>query len=134
MTSKIIFHLFIFFTLFFISFHLHTFVNEKVGIELPFNLRKIYLFHAVFSALICFNFGMLSNVDKVFQQLAFIYLAALVLKIILFSIVFYKPVFSRGHLTNQEAISLLIPMAIFLLTEAIFVIKIIKKNNLKTIK
>jgi hypothetical protein len=133
MSSKIIFQLFVFFILYLLTVNLHLFVNEKIGMELPFNLQKIYLFHATFSSLLCFNFGMLSTVDKIYQQLAFIYLAGTILKIFLFSIVFYESIIAREHLTIQEAITLLIPLFIFLLTEVLFVLKIIKKNKRDTI-
>ncbi|WOC41138.1 DUF6168 family protein [Polaribacter sp. HL-MS24] len=133
MSSKIIFQLFAFFILYLFAVNLHLFVNEKLGIELPFNLQKVYLFHATFSSLLCFNFGMLSTVDKVYHQLGFIYIAGIILKITLFSIVFYESILTRDYLSNQEAFSLLIPLFVFLLTEVVFVLKIIKKNKANTI-
>ena len=77
MNRKIITLPLIFLILFFVSFHTHAFLLEKTGIELPFNLQKIYLFHAVFSTVLCVNFVLFSNVDKVFQQISFIYLLTL---------------------------------------------------------
>ena len=134
MNRKIITLPLIFLILFFVSFHTHAFLLEKTGIELPFNLQKIYLFHAVFSTVLCVNFALFSNVDKVFQQISFIYLVTIVLKIILFSTFFYKPIFAEESLTNPQAISLLVPLFLFLLTEAFFVVQILNKNSTKTIK
>ena len=134
MNNKIIICLFVFFTLFFIGFNLHGLILEKLALELPFNLRKTYLFHAGFSSLVCVNLIAFSNVDKVFEQLGFIYLISLFLKIILYCIVFNKSILTEYNLTKIEAISQLIPMVVFLLTEVIFVSKILNKNTPKTIK
>ena len=130
MNSKIILYPFIFIVLFFLGYNLHSFFLEKLTILLPYNLQKIYLFNAGFSAIVCVNFVLLSSVDKVYQQLGFIYLGTLFLKILLFCGFFYKSLFAEESLTNQEAISLLIPIFVFLLTEVIIVIKMIHKNHL----
>jgi hypothetical protein len=119
----------IFFFLFIISFFLHNFYIEDQQILLPFSLKKVYIFHLVFSLLICTNFLFFSKIDKVFEQLGFIYLGTILLKLTLFSIVFYKSIFNENGLSFIARLSLFIPMIIFLLTEAIFVAKILKKNE-----
>ena len=124
----------IFLFLFFVSFYTHAFLLQKTGIKLPFNLKKMYLFHAVFSSVLCLNFVIFSRVDKVFQQISFIYLASIILKTLLFCTIFYKPIFAKESLTNLQAISLLIPLFLFLSTEVFFVIKILNTNSTKTIK
>tara|TARA_B110000091_G_scaffold138047_1_gene147609 strand:- start:110 stop:514 length:405 start_codon:yes stop_codon:yes gene_type:complete len=134
MNRKISTLLLLFAILFFVGFHTHVFILEKTQIELPFSLQKIYLFHAVFSTVLCVNFVIFSRVDKVFQQIAFIYLATILLKIILFCTIFYKPLFAEESLTKQHAISLLVPLFLFLSTEAFFVIQILNTNSAKTIK
>ena len=134
MNRKITTLLIVFSILFFVGFQGHVFILKKTGTELPFNLEKIYLFHAVFSSVLCVNFVIFSLVDKVFQQIAFIYLATILLKILLFCTIFYKPLFAEENLTNPQAISLLVPLFLFLLTEAFFVVQILNKNSTKTIK
>ncbi|WP_298882769.1 DUF6168 family protein [uncultured Polaribacter sp.] len=119
----------IFFSLFLLSFSLHEFVIENQQINLSFSLKKVYLFHLGFSLLICVNFLIFSTVNKIFEQLGFIYLGTIVLKLILFSIIFNKPLFSDEGLSFQARLSLFIPMIVFLLTEAIFVAKILKKKQ-----
>ena len=79
--------------------------------------------------LICVNFQLLSTVNKIFEQLGFIYLVTIVLKIVLFGIIFYESIFKTENLTNVARISLLIPTLLFLLTEAFFVIQILNKNE-----
>lgn len=129
MIKNIILFAFVFFTLFFLSFFLHENYIENQEIILSFSLKKVYLFHLGFSLLICTNFAFLSNVDKIFDQLGFIYLVTIVLKLILFCIIFYTPIFIEDSLSKASRVSLFIPMLIFLLTEAIFIAKILKKKQ-----
>ena len=72
---------------------------------------------------------LLSNVNKIFDQLGFIYLATIVLKLVLFCIIFYNPIFTKDDLDMIARVSLFIPMVVFLLTEAVFVAKILMKKQ-----
>jgi hypothetical protein len=129
MIKTIFFYTVVFFFLFLISFFLHETLIEKQGVILPFSLIKVYLFHMGFSLLICVNFKVFSTVDKIFPQLGFIYLGILFLKIVLFGTFFYKSIFSEENLSEIARISLFIPMLIFLLTEVVFVAKILNKKE-----
>jgi len=133
MIKTIFLYSFIFFTLFFVSFSLHNYFLEENQILLPFSLKKVYLFHLGFSMLICINFKLLSSVNKIADQLGFIYLGTLLLKIVLFSIIFYQSIFTEEELSKISRISMLIPALIFLLTEAIFVAKILNKRDISKI-
>lgn len=129
MSKQLFFQFSIFLALFLLGFHLHEFILEKIQLQTAFSLKKVYLFHLGFSLLICINFTIFSTVDKIFQQLGFIYLVAIFLKIVVFSIIFYNPIFSKENLDFASKISLFIPMIIFLLTEAFFVAKILNKKG-----
>jgi len=118
----------IFIFLFIISFFLHNFYIENHEILLPFSLKKVYTFHLLFSLLICINFLFFSKIDKVFEQLGFIYLGTILLKLTLFSVIFANSIFNENGLSFVARISLFIPMILFLLTEAIFIAKILKKT------
>jgi len=133
MIKTIFLYSFIFFTLFFVSFSLHNNFLEENQVLLPFSLKKVYLFHLGFSMLICINFKLLSSVNKIADQLGFIYLGTLLLKLVLFSIIFYQSIFTEEELSKISRISLLIPALIFLLTEAIFVAKILNKRDISKI-
>ncbi|MEO9570989.1 MAG: DUF6168 family protein [Polaribacter sp.] len=119
----------IFFILFLLSFSFHEFLVENQQITLPFSLKKVYIFHLGFSLLICINFLVFSTVNKIFEQLGFIYLGTIILKLILFSLIFQKSLFSKEELSFTARVSLFIPMIVFLLTEAVFVTKILKKKQ-----
>ena len=125
--SILIFSVVLFF-LFLVFFSLHDFYLENQDIKLPFSLKKVYIFHVCFSLLICTNFLIFSTVDKIFEQLGFIYLGTIVLKLLLFCVVFYQSLFTE-ELPFIARLSLFIPMIIFLLTEAVFVAKILRKKQ-----
>jgi hypothetical protein len=129
MIKSIFLYFITFSSLFLLSFFLHQYYLDVNEFVLPFSLQKVYLFHAGFSLLICVNFRLLANVDKVFPQLGFIYLGCLFFKIILFCVVFYESLFNDTILTKIAKISLILPMFIFLLTEAVFIAKILNKKD-----
>lgn len=128
--NKDLFRYLLFFTsLFLIGSSSHQFLATHLGLKLSFSLEKIYFFHAGFSALICVNLRVISTVDKLFPQLGFIYLSTLVLKLILFALFFYTPLFTVVSFSLAEKLSLFFPLFIFLLTEAIFVLKILNQKE-----
>jgi hypothetical protein len=126
-------HIFIYFLIFsgifFLGFSTHENYIDTQEVILPFSLQKVYVFHLGFSLLVCINFRLFSNVDKIFSQLGFIYLVTLFLKIVLFYALFYQSIFNEENLSQIARVSLFIPMLIFLLTEAFFVTKILNKKE-----
>ncbi|PQJ79848.1 DUF6168 family protein [Polaribacter porphyrae] len=129
MIKQLILYSAIFLLLYLVGYHIHNNYLVNNTINFPFSIKKVYLFHLGFSLLICVNFTLLSTVDKIFQQLGFIYLVTLVLKLVLFCIIFYKSIINQENLALTARISLLIPTIIFLLTEVIFVAKILNKKG-----
>lgn len=107
-------------------FH-NNFIQEK-NIFLPFSLKKVYLFFVLFSLGICCLFKIGSVINKINEQLGFIYLGTIILKIVVFAAVFYKSVFTVD-LTTAQRIALIVPMAIFLIIEVFFVAKILNKTS-----
>ena len=129
MIKSVFLYSLIFFGVFFLSFSLHESYIEKQGAILPFSLKQVYVFHLGYSLLVCVNFKLFSNVDKIFSQLGFIYLATLLLKIVLFCAIFYQPIFREENLSQIARVSLLIPVFVFLLTEVFFVARILNKKE-----
>lgn len=129
MIRSILVYAAVFFCLFLISYSIHEYLIEAQEVILPFSLKKVYLFHLGFSLIICMNFIAISTVDKIFEQLGYIYLGTILLKLVLFIAFFYKSIFTEEKLPLIARLSLLIPMIVFLLTEAIFVAKILKKKQ-----
>lgn len=129
MIKNIFLYTLVFFSLYFFSHFLHQSFIEKQKIILPFSLQKVYLFHTGFSLLVCMNLLLFSNVNKIIDQLGFIYLGTILLKLVLFSLLFYSSTIINDSLAFSARISLLIPLIIFLLTEAFFVSKILKRKE-----
>jgi len=118
----------VFFIVFIIGFSIHDFLIQKQQIILPFSLKKVYLFHLFFSLIICINFLIFSNFNKFFEQLGFIYLGTILLKLTLFCFLFYPSIFTEEELALSSRMSLFIPVVLFLITEATIVAKILKKK------
>ncbi|WP_435414045.1 DUF6168 family protein [Polaribacter aestuariivivens] len=129
MNKDIFKYILVFVLLFLIGFYTHHFLLEYFELNISFSLEKIYLFHAFFSAIICINLRFVSTVDKLFPQLGFIYLGTLLIKLILFCLFFYNPVFTVDSFSFNEKMALFIPLFIFLSTEAFFVLKILNKKE-----
>lgn len=128
MVKNIFVYVLAFTALFFIGFYTHNYIIESKQVSLIFSLFSVYLFHSIFSLTICVIFNFLSLKEKIYQQLGFIYLGALILKIVAFCIVFYNPVLAVENLSKTNSISLLIPIAIFLITEVYFIAKILNRK------
>ena len=129
MIKRVLSILLVFITLYFIGVYIHTEVLENKGITVPFSLKKLYQFHAGFSILVCINILLLDSVNKLLEQLGFIYLGTMLIKIVLFSATFYQAIIKGGNLIMAAKLSLLVPTFIFLLTEVFFVVKIMNRKH-----
>lgn len=128
MTKSIITYILTFALIGILSYLLHNSFIEEKGMSLPFSLKKVYIFFALFSFVICSLFKIGSIVNKIKEQLGFIYLGTIIFKIVVFAVVFYESVFAVD-LTSAQRIALIIPMAIFLFVEVFFVAKILNKTS-----
>ncbi len=111
----------------FIGYNVHAKILANTLNSLPFSLYQAYVFHTVFSLLLCIGLLLLSKKRKYTDQLGFLYLVSVGLKIILFCVVFNEPIFGEKALTKSESVNLLIPMFLFLILEAIVIIKLLNK-------
>ncbi|WP_366915392.1 DUF6168 family protein [uncultured Polaribacter sp.] len=113
----------------FVCFSLHNIILENQQINLPYSLKKVYIFHFGYTLLVSSNFLVFCKNEKFFEQIGFIYLGTLAFKFILFAIVFYKYIFTDNLLINTAKASFIVPMIIFLTIEVIIVAKILKKKQ-----
>lgn len=128
MTKSIISILSTFIVAYLVGLYAHQEILETQEIILPFSIEKLYLFLAGFSILICINLQLLTKAPKLSEQLGLIYLGTLMLKIILFSAVFYPSIIKQESLIISTQISLLTPIFLFLIIEVFFVAKILNRN------
>ena len=116
----------------FIGYYLHTKGLSEMANQSPISLVEIYLYHGLFSFLLSTLFSFLSNTEKFRDQLGFLYLFSVSLKIIIFCFVFYDSIFRADSFTNIESANLLIPMGLFLIIEVFFISKTL--NNISPLK
>ncbi|WP_452221551.1 DUF6168 family protein [Lacinutrix salivirga] len=93
---------------------------------LRFSLNAIYAYHGIAAlivyALVAITYKNLPN------QAGYAYLTTVFIKMGVFVLVFKNSVFSIDVLSKEERLSLIIPLFIFLILEAIFVSKLLNKK------
>lgn len=129
MTRKIIFYCISFLILFVLSFFVHSTLLKTLEIQLRFPIFDLYLFHFIFSLIICCVFLLLSNSSKWSHQLGFIYIFTFITKVLFFAVVFKNSVFNLTSLSKLESFNLLIPLFIFLFLEVYFITKILNTKK-----
>ncbi|WP_452225503.1 DUF6168 family protein [Lacinutrix chionoecetis] len=128
MTKQISLYFFSFLALFGITYFSQRYVIDLLKIELSFSLFHIYIFHFFASLIICSVFLLLSKSEKWISQLGFLYLFALITKILFFAAAFKEHLFKTESFTKTESLNLLIPLFLFLTLEVYFIAKILNKK------
>ncbi len=111
----------------FLGYCLHTSLLPSIVVLSPITLIHLYIFFTSFSLMLCCTFFYLQKTEKFKDQLGFLYLLSVVLKIIIFYTVFYGPIFSQESFTNSQSINLLIPMVLTIVLEVYFIYKLLNK-------
>ena len=133
MIKSIVVYSISFAVLFFVSLFLHQYIIESQSVDIRFQLKPIYFFFAIASSLICVTFKSFTLFEKTKEQLGFLYLFTLFIKIILFSIIFYNSIVGLKDITKIESFNLLIPLFVFLALEVAFVAVLLNQNASETI-
>lgn len=108
------------------SYFIHLFLLGEINIDFQALLKKAYTFHFGFSLVLLTIFRVLARYNKLFEQLGFIYMALLVVKIVIFASLFYPQLLGDNLLPRFYRASLLIPVIVFLPLEVIFISKIMQ--------
>ena len=130
MGKTICIYILVFGTLFSGGYFLHGYVLKTKGIDLPFSLLDAYIFHAVFSFCICLFFKIASYRSKVFEQLGYIYLVSVLIKLFFFTALYKNSLFGDPGISTLESFQLLMPLFVFLPFEVYFISKILTQNSL----
>ncbi len=125
MIKRLMFFLASMAVLFIGAFMLHTYGVNTGEYELVFSLLGVYSFHFVAAIIVYTIVEVTAN--KLPTQAGYAYLASIFLKIGFFVLIFQATVFTETPLTKVERISLVIPLFLFLIAEAVFVSKLL--NN-----
>lgn len=128
MVKKILSYLVSFLVLFCVSYVAHFKITETLNILLPFSLLHIYIFFFSASFLICSFFIFFSTIEKWTNQLGFIYMYSMLIKLLLFVAVFRHSIFKIEALSRTESINLLMPFIFFLILEVLFIVKVLSKK------
>ena len=90
---------------------------------LPYSLLNVYLFHAISAILVYVAIEAIAV--KLPSQASYTYLAAIFLKIGIFVLIFQSSVFGDVVLSKLERVSLIVPLFLFLIIEAVGVSKLL---------
>jgi len=107
-------------------FLIHHYILSSTEVALPFSLLLVYVFHGLFSIGLIFLFYSLEHTNRFKGQLGFIYLISVVVKAVLFFVVFSRVMFNDQASTKIEAASLLTPLLIGLCFEVFVLSKMLK--------
>ncbi|UAB76381.1 DUF6168 family protein [Mesoflavibacter sp. SCSIO 43206] len=120
MLKRIIISVAIIIAAFFISYGLN---KSLVDIQLQYSLFSVYLFHALSAIIVYLIIEFLFT--KLPNQVGYAYLMLMCFKIGAFVLIFQKSVFAVDLVALQERISLVVPLFIFLIIEALLVGKLL---------
>jgi len=112
--------------LFLCSYGLHSYFIPDNN---RYNIFDVYLFFGISSLSLCVVFNLLSKVNTISQQLGFIYLFTLIIKVGLFALLFKESVLSLTDLAKMERLNLLIPLFVFLLLEIYFISRLLSRKK-----
>lgn len=110
------------------------FLSLTVVAEAQFSnlaLLDHYMFHLIFSVVVCALFLGLSRHKKRKEQLGFIYLGTFFLKLAIFAAVFRELFQPYKSLDNIEVFLLLIPLFLGLVLEVFVISQLLNKTNRK---
>ena len=120
MLKRIIISVAIIIAAFFISYGLN---KSLIDIQLQYSLFSVYLFHALSAIIVYLIIEFLFT--KLPNQVGYAYLMLMCFKIGAFVLIFQKSVFAVDLVALQERISLVVPLFIFLIIEALLVGKLL---------
>lgn len=113
-----------------ISYNAHNYLLTSLDRITPYSLVNIYFFHAALSLVMVILFELIIFFLKEFKdQIGFLYLGSIVLKMMLFFIIFRELLSTSLQLTKADKLSLLIPMAVFITYEVVIVVKMLNRTE-----
>ena len=123
MIKRIIIVAIIIILLFAISYNVHLYVLDQ---SISFSLLAVYLFHAISAILVYCVVEAVANYLP--NQAGYAYLMMMFLKIGAFVLIFQTEVFVNDALSWADRVSLVVPLFLFLIAEALAVGKLLNKK------
>ena len=109
--------------LFLTAYNLQNYLTTET---LSFSLLSVYLFHLIAAVIVYVTVELVA--EKLPNQAGYAYLTLMFFKIGAFVLIFQSSVFANDNLTQMERIGLVIPLLLFLITEAIAVSKLLNSK------
>lgn len=125
MIKRILIFFIVLLSLFYISYFSNLYLLGNT--ELSFSLLQVYAFHAIAAFIVYAIVEFIASVLP--TQAGYAYLASIFIKIGVFVLVFNASVFAKDNLSRPERISLVVPLFLFLITEAIVISKLLNKKQ-----
>lgn len=120
----------LFITILFLLVLIIAYIIEQQLVIISFlNIELNYVFHLIYSLGICYTLYFLSRKEKYSASIGLFYMASFLLKAVLFFILFGGAIFNKVSLSNQQALSLLLPLFLSLTFEVVFLINILSKKD-----
>lgn len=130
MIKQLVVYLVLLVLLCFAGYYIHILGFSQLVSESRVSLKNTYIFFGAFTLILCIVFSFLYRTRKFKDQIGFLYLLSVALKIIFFCIIFNERLFiEASSLSNNEAINLLIPMSLMLIAEVFFISKLLNKTT-----
>ena len=112
---------------FIVLFFLHEKVLEELGLQLNYSLLNVYLFFVISSIIVYIFVEVI--LEYIPQQAGYAYLMSMMIKLGIFMLIFNSAIFTEEKLEMFKRISIVIPMFIFLIIEAVGVSKQLMKSQ-----
>ncbi|CAM1334276.1 DUF6168 family protein [Tenacibaculum aestuariivivum] len=126
MIKRILYFIIVTILLFIVSYFSHHYLLNIQGITLPYSLFSVYLFHLFATSIIYIVLEF--TADSLPNEAGYVYLASMLLKIGFFVLIFQEDVFTEVKLVKVEKVSLVVPLALFLISEALAVFKLLNSK------
>ncbi|MBE7633466.1 DUF6168 family protein [Tenacibaculum finnmarkense] len=126
MIKRILYFIALIMLLFAVGYGSHNAILNMRGDVISYSLFSVYLFHVVATSIIYALFELLAS--QLPNEAGYGYLASMLLKIGFFVLIFQKDVFTGVQLSQPEKVSLVIPLFLFLITEAMGVFKLLNSK------
>lgn len=130
MVKKLLLYIGLAILVFSVTYFSHAAILSSFGVKHPYDLRSIYIFQVLVSLTLVISFELLvSFTDQYKDQLGFLYLGFMAVKIMLFCIIFREVLFYSVVLTKVDSLSLLVPIFIFIFYEVLIIVKILNRTT-----
>lgn len=128
--KKLLFYTLVILGLLVITYNVHFYLTTHFEIYHPYSLWPVYLYQAVASYILVIVFELLASLTKEFKdQLGFLYLGSMAVKVLFFCVLFRDVIFFGPDLSKIDSVSLLLPIFIFIFYEVIVIVKILNRET-----